>query len=120
MLRLIMIFFFKQKTAYEIGGTANLAVARVLGQEERQPVASQLRKHGQTGLEPVLPIHAETEAIDVEGARALPVGHAQLREDALSHRRLRHGAQSTSCEATGQAGGVDYAVPNLAVVVRAR
>src|SRR5207249_8779608 len=29
-----------QKTAYEIGGTANLAVARVLGQEERQPVAS--------------------------------------------------------------------------------
>src|SRR5213594_4379974 len=104
----------------EIGGAANLAVARMLGQEEGQPVTSQLRKHGQTGFEPVLPIHVETEAIDVEGTRALPVGHAQLREDALSHRRLRHGAQSTSCEATGQAGGVDYAVPNLAVVVRAR
>src|SRR2546425_3647609 len=57
----------------EIGGAANLAVTRVLGQEERQPIASQLRKHGQTGLEPVLPIHVETEALDVEGARALPV-----------------------------------------------
>ena len=39
----------------------------------------------QARLESTLPIQSEPKAIHVEGTYALPVGHAQLREDSLTH-----------------------------------
>src|SRR5881409_2836315 len=70
---------------HEIRGASGLAVAAVLGQEEREAVASELGKDGQAGLESMLPIHSESQAIHVEGTRPLPVGHSQLGEDSLTH-----------------------------------
>ena len=50
----------------QVDQAAFWAIARVLGQKERQSVAGHLCKDRKAGFEPVFPINLKTEAIDVE------------------------------------------------------
>ena len=49
----------------EVCGARDLAVSRVLREEERESVSGQPREHGETRLELVLPIDVKPETVDV-------------------------------------------------------
>jgi hypothetical protein len=72
----------------KVRGATHLTIARVLRQEEREPIARQLRKHREPWLELVFPIDVEAETVDVEPSGSVPTGHPKLWKYALIHVEL--------------------------------
>lgn len=63
----------------------NLAISRVLGEEDRLTLPSELDKERKARFEPMLPVDCEAEALDIEAQAQLCVCNAQLRDDCLWH-----------------------------------
>jgi hypothetical protein len=84
----------------EVDECAGGAVAGVLGEEERHPVAVDLHEDGEVGLEAVFPVYLEAEAFDVEGFAAEVVGDAKSGDDSV------HGRSSGSRRLSGRRGAV--------------
>jgi hypothetical protein len=76
----------------------DLAVARVLREEERESVSRQLREHGEPWLELVFPIDVEAEALNIEPLRSVPAGHPKLWKYALIHDELPAPPRSLSAD----------------------
>lgn len=71
----------------DVRGAAGLAVARVLGEEQRAAVECESSKHGEPGFKLVLPLETEAKTVYVEGLGSRPVRTAKLWSDELCHRR---------------------------------
>jgi hypothetical protein len=69
----------------DVSRSTHLTVPGMLREKEGQPITGDLRKHWEARLEPMFPVRAKAQALLVEGPRALPVRHSQLRCYTLRH-----------------------------------
>jgi dTDP-4-amino-4,6-dideoxygalactose transaminase len=81
---------------HEVRRAAWLAVARMLGQEKRAPLAAHLREDGKPRLKLVRPVHLESQPLHIKVAGAFPVANAQLRKDMLLYRWGVHVSEDTA------------------------
>src|SRR5690606_33459218 len=70
---------------HEVCSPTDLAVPRMLCEEQGEAVHAHLGEHGQARLERMLPLDPEAQVVLVERAADRPIRHAELRDDALLH-----------------------------------
>ena len=74
----------------EVHRSADLAVAGMLGEEDRLPIAGQLHEYRKAGFKPMLPINGKSQAIHIEVEALRGVCDSELRNDGLLQGFLLH------------------------------